>query len=113
MIKDIELIIGRKIRGLKDKEIDSIIFETCRVNFRLNKHQLKNNWSYDKESNVLTVKNGNFEAKILFEIFNLVMVAKLWQRGKNKPLPEQVKKPIKLNNVLNIQAARYEFRKAS
>ena len=93
MIKDIEQIIGRSIKGLKNSDIDSISLESGKVNFLMNKDRLKNNWSYDIENNNLTVKNNNFKADFLFEVDTLVHIAKTWRKLKNKALPE-LKKEI-------------------
>ena len=66
MIKDIELIIGRKIRGLKDKEIDSILKNSeARIIFTSEGMQIKKVLSLGvPKSQMIAVDSENFKQVI-------------------------------------------------
>jgi hypothetical protein len=101
MLKDIETLIGRKIRGCTLKELETIDNKlknkVLMVSMIKNKKMFNNNWSYTKED-YMAVTNRTFHCCFLLNATNLLSIGKLLIKNKVEPLPplNQVKgKPIK------------------
>ena len=90
MKNDFELLIGRKIRGLKESDVTGRENEML-LFLKANKHLFTGAWSYGEKENMMHVQNGSFNCSFGFTSDNIHMLAKRLVKVKF----EQVK-PVKL-----------------
>ena len=86
MKKDFELLIGRKIRGLK--EIDLQGKENDMINFV---QANETRFTYDPKDNNMSYKNGSFNCSFEVEAFTVFMIAKRLAKVKFEQV--KAKKP--------------------
>ena len=87
MKKDFELLIGRKIRGLKLSDVTGREFEML-LFLEANKYLFTGAWSYDENENMMHVKNGHFNCSFLFSSGNIYMLAKRLVKVKFEQVKE-------------------------